>query len=432
MKRLSIAVLALIFVQPVFAQFKNIKLAELSGEVFPPAGPSIAINHKNPDNIVAGVEKDRAFYSKDGGASWFETKLQSPFGMGGYPTLISDSKGGMYFFHLSDLNGKGQTDDAWLDRIICQKSSDEGATWKSGEPFGYQPGKNQYRAWASVAFKKQDLYATWTQFDKYGATDTTLHSNIMFSLSDSDGKKWSKPVRLNQFSGDCALSDNTTTGAMTAVDVKGRIFATWAHAGSIYFDRSYDNGKTWLSHDLPITQQQGGWAMEIPGIKHGNGTPSFVIDNSPSRYHGSLYIVWADQRNGADDTDVWMIRSGNGGDNWSPPLRINKDERQGTHQFLPWVTVDQTTGYVYVVYYDRRNYDDTQTDVYLAYSADGGSSFGEAKISESPFTPDGNFSLEHINISAHKGVVAPIWTRSDNGKISVITSIIKDGDFQKK
>src|SRR6478609_7159437 len=131
MKRLGIAVLALIFAQPVFAQFKNIKLTELSGEVFPPAGPSIAINHKNPDNIVAGVEKDRAFYTKDGGASWFESKLESQFGMGGYPTVISDSKGGLFFFHLSDPNGKGKTDDSWSDRIICQKSGDEGATWKA-------------------------------------------------------------------------------------------------------------------------------------------------------------------------------------------------------------------------------------------------------------------------------------------------------------
>src|SRR5258707_11088133 len=33
-------------------------------------------------------------------------------------------------------------------------------------------------------------------------------------------------------------------------------------------------------------------------------------------------------------------------------------------QFLPWITVDQTNGSVYIVYYDRRSYDDLQTDVY--------------------------------------------------------------------
>ncbi len=442
MKRLLLSITLFIALHSATAQFKNIKLAEVNTEVYPPAGPSIAINRKNPDNIVAGVDKDRAIYTKDGGVTWSETKIRSQSGVSGYPALISDSKGELYYFHLTDPSGKGERDESWLDGIVCQKSSDEGVNWKSSESFGTNAGKDQYRVWPAVALKKQDLYATWTQFDKYGARDTSFHSNIMFSLSESEGKKWSDPMRINQLSGDCAMGANTTMGAMTAVDAKGRIFASWANKGAIYFDRSYDNGRTWLNNDLTIMQQTGGWAMDIPGLDHCNGLPVLVIDNSPSRYHGSLYLVWADQRNGQTDTDIWLMRSGNGGDNWTTPLRVNKDKpneqaalpagQQGKHQFMPWIAVDQTTGYVYVVYYDRRNYDDLQTDVYLAYSADGGSSFGEMKISESSFVPEPGFSPEHINIAAHKGEVTPIWTRLDNGKTSVMMCVIKDADFQKK
>ena len=89
------------------------------------------------------------------------------------------------------------------------------------------------------------------------------------------------------------------------------------------------------------------------------------------------------------------------------------------------LTIDQTTGYLYTLFYDRRNYSDSQTDVYLAVSKDGGITFENHKISESPFTPLSYvFFGDYINISAHQGVVRPIWTRYENGQLSVWTAII--------
>ena len=160
--------------------------------------------------------------------------------------------------------------------------------------------------------------------------------------------------------------------------------------------------------------------------------PVLMIDNSKGRLRNSLYLVWADQRNGTNDTDIWFMRSLNGGDMWTQPIRINQDG-PGKHQFLPWMSVDEGTGYLYVVYYDRRAYDDLQTDVYIAYSTDGGGTFKEKKISESPFVPtDSKFFGDYTNISAHNGVIAPIWTRMDNGKTSVYTAMIKDSDLFKE
>ena len=97
------------------------------------------------------------------------------------------------------------------------------------------------------------------------------------------------------------------------------------------------------------------------------------------------------------------------------------------------MAVDQTNGNVYIVYYDRRSYDDLQTDVYLAYSTDGGNTFVEKKISESPFVPEDSkpFST-YINIAAHAGIITPIWTRMDNGKTSVWMTVIKQEELLKK
>lgn len=416
---------------PLQAQFKNIKLAEQTEEGIPMVEPSITINQKDPKNIVAGYSLNRASYTFDEGETWTETTLQSPYGVYGDPALVSDSKGNIYFFHLSDPSGEGRSNEAWLDRIVNQKSDDGGKTWNEGESIGNNGTKDQDKPWPAVHPKQDHLYVTWTQFDKYGLEDPACQSNIMFSMSTNGGKKWSKAVQINQNPGDCIDSDNTTEGAVPAISYDGKIFVTWSNAGRIYMDRSYDEGKTWLRNDIPITEQKGGWDMKIPGLSRSNGMPVLVVDNSTSKYHGTLYIMWADQGNGENDTDIWFIRSTNKGDNWTAPMRVNKEEST-THQFLPWMAIDQTTGYIYIVYYDRRAYTDNQTDVYLAYSSDGGYSFDEVKISESPFTPtEDKFFGDYTNISAHKGIITPIWARMDNGKTSIWTAVIKQEDLIK-
>jgi hypothetical protein len=319
-------------------QFKNIKLAEQVDGVYPPLEPSIAINKKNPKNIVAGVVLDRAIYTNDGGATWAETKLESPYGVYGDPAVISDAKGDFYFFHLADPSKQGRSNDEWLDRIVCQKSTDGGKTWSTGASIGHNPPKDQDKEWPAVHPRKQYIYTTWTQFDKYGLEDPNCHSNIMFSKSTNAGKKWSTPVQINQNPGDCIDDDNTAEGAVPAVDMEGRVYVAWANQGNIYFDRSFDGGSTWLTNDLLIAKQEGGWSMDIPGIMRSNGMPVLMIDNSKGRLSGSLYLVWADQRNGTDDTDIWFMRSTNQGDMWTQPMRINQDG-PGKHQFFPWIAL---------------------------------------------------------------------------------------------
>jgi hypothetical protein len=96
------------------------------------------------------------------------------------------------------------------------------------------------------------------------------------------------------------------------------------------------------------------------------------------------------------------------------------------------MAVDPTTGYVYIVYYDRSAYDDAQTDVYIAYSVDSGASFKNVKISEKPFTPIADVPFgDYINISASEGIVTPVWTRMDDGKTSIWTAVINHADLEK-
>ncbi|HPQ22025.1 MAG TPA: glycosyl hydrolase, partial [Saprospiraceae bacterium] len=77
-------------------------------------------------------------------------------------------------------------------------------------------------------------------------------------------------------------------------------------------------------------------------------------------------------------------------------------------------------------FYDRRNHENIDTDVYLAYSTDGGDHFTNVKISETPFTPNPQiFFGDYNDISAYDGQIRPIWTRLDGFKLSVLTALIE-------
>lgn len=424
-RKISAICVLILLTKTSVAQFKNIKLDEKSERDYV-CEPTIAINPKNVNNIVAASVLNNIYVTHDGGATWKKQELQSPLGVYGDPALIADPSGNFHFFHLSDPTlGKGDYDSEKLDRIVAHTSADNGETWSEGVSIGLNHPKDQDKPWPAID-SKGNLYVTWTQFDKYGDKNPDCKSVVLLSES-RNGKKWSEPVVISQVSGDCVDEDNTVMGAMPA-PVDGKTFVAWAHKGEIFFDRSYD-GKMWLSNDIRVTDQVGGWDLKIPGHDRANGLPVFIADRSKTKTAGYLHIVWADQRKGTDNTDIWYVRSGNYGDNWTSPFKINSDDTK-THQYMPWMTVDQTNGFIYIVFYDRREHEDLQTDVYLAWSVDGGASFKNVKISESSFLPDEKeFFGDYTNISAHKGVITPIWTRMDEGKTSVWTTVIKQSDL---
>jgi hypothetical protein len=289
---------------------------------------------------------------------------------------------------------------------------------------GWIPGKQQDKEWASIDRSDNTIYATWTQFDEYGSNNPDDFSNILFSKSTDHGESWTEAVQINEVSGDCIDDDETTEGAVPAVGPNHEVYVAWAGPAGIVFDRSLDGGETWLENDIFIDPMPTGWAYDIPGIYRANGLPVTVCDTSGGPFHGNIYVNWSDQRNGPDDTDIWLARSEDGGDTWTPAIRVN-DDPPGKHQFFTWMALDQTNGNLYFVWYDRRNYDDTQTDVFMAMSTDGGATFTNFKISESPFVPISNvFFGDYTNVTAYDNVVRPIWARLHNGQLSVWTAIV--------
>jgi len=367
--------------------------------------PSICINPNNTNQIVAGSVINNYYRSSDEGVTWNGGILQSTWGVWGDPAITVDANGNYYYIHLADGTG-----GYWIDRIICNKSTDGGQTWNMGTYMGLNSYPHaQDKAWPVVNRTNNHIFVTWTQFDNYGSSSSSDSSIILFSKSIDYGATWSTPKRISRRAGDCVDSDNTDEGAVPAVGPDGQIYVTWAGPLGLMFNKSLDEGSTWVNANIFINSMPGGWNLTIPGIDRANGMPITCCDLSQGPYRGNIYINWADQKNGPTDTDIWFVKSTDGGNTWSDPKRVN-DDPPGKQQFFTWMAVDNVTGYIYIVFYDRRNYSDNETDVYLAVSTDAGQNFENIKLNQNPFTPNsGTFFGDYTNITAYNNIVRPIW-----------------------
>ena len=405
-----------------YAQYPNI-LIDGTGS---PEEVAIAINTLNPNILAGGANIDNFYRSTNGGNTWIESQLISNLlGVWGDPVVLFDSLGNLYYAHLSN-----PVSGWWIDRIVVQKSTNNGISWNDGVGIGQgnQP-QAQDKEWLAVDLTqspyRNNLYVTWTEFDDYGSSNPNDSSRIRFSKSTDQGITWSNAITISDVSGDCIDSDNTDEGAVPCVGPNGEIYVAWAGPLGLVFDKSLDGGNTWGS-DVFISDIPGGWDFDVSGIWRCNGLPITMCDISNSPYRGYIYVVWSDQRNGATNTDIFMARSTDGGTTWSSPIKVN-DDNTTRHQFFVWSTIDPSTGHLWFVFYDRRNTTGAETDVYVAKSTDGGETFENFKVSDSPFTPSSSvFFGDYTNIAAWNGKIYPIWMRLQSGQLSVWTVEITD------
>lgn len=391
---------------------------------------TIAINPVNAENVVAGSNLHYHYWSFTGGTTWSERVLTSSlYGVWGDPVLIFDKNAYAYYAHLSN-----PARPAFIDRIVVHRSINGGQTWDDGVGVGYTTDKNQDKEWLAADNSDSqyagNIYMSWTEFDLYGSSDPTDKSRIRFSRSEDLAETWSDPIVISDSEGDCIDGDNTMEGAVPAIDNNGNIYIAWAGPDGIYFDRSTDGGLSFGS-DAVIEEMPGGWDFDIPGISRCNGLPFTVCDNSDSEHSGNIYVLWSDQRNGLDNTDIFIIKSDDSGNTWTDPLKVNTDNTV-SHQFLPNICVDPVTGIIYVVYYDRSTTTGVETDVFMARSDDGGESFSSFRISKTSFSPVNSiFFGDYIDVDAYNGNIYAGWMRMDDEIMSVWCARILESELDR-
>jgi len=400
----------------LFAQHQNVIIGEPLGYAYP-AEASVIINPANTDEIMVVAMGNWYYTSIDGGYTWTDGTLQSTWGVQADPVALVDNNGQFYYLHLPDV----------IERVVCHRRDNISAPWSVESTVAYNGTHETDKEWATYDPVEDRIYLSWTYFDTWGSSNPLDSSCIYLSWTGDGGESWNEPVRISDQKGNAQGGNYSMHGSYPATGSNGEVYICWWGPDGLMFDRSLDQGITWLNEDINVTNQHVNWIYNIPGVQLGVSFPIIACDRSGGSNNGNIYICWADQRNGYNDTDVFMVKSEDGGLSWSIPTRIN-DDPPDRHQFFPFLTVDQVNGKVWLVFFDRRNHSDTNTDVYMAVSEDGGENFTNFEVSETPFVPYSTVWFGHyIGLAAEDDLVIPVWNRMDEGVSTVMGAIVNTG-----
>jgi hypothetical protein len=396
------------------AQHKNVEIGTL-GEG-KQSIPAVVISGKDAKFVTVKGAGKTFYLSSDHGATW-ESAMVDGFDQAESMSLLSNG---------STLHATYAMPHDNHFRVFTAQSKDNGKTWTT--PVSISPVANGEQKYPSSALDtKGNMYVTWTE--KITGTDGKCASVIMLSTS-SNGGKWSKPVRMSQAGGECEEDNKLVTGAVPAVGPDGKMFVSWCNYDKIYMDRSFGSNM-WLENDISVNTITPGWKQNVSGYSYVTSPPQLLVDQSKGNYHGCIYLTWADQKSGEGDTDVWFTRSNNHGDNWSSPIKLGTTTAQ-SEQYGPRMAIDQVTGYIFVLFYDRGEHEDDQTDVILAYTSESGGSFKTIKISESSFMADDKSGAGvYLDIAAHAGIIIPVWTRTQDGITSLWATTVRQDELIK-
>lgn len=371
---------------------------------------SIAVNHQNEGQILVASNIANLYLSADSGKSWTEKKLESSLGVAGDPTLFCDEQGIFYYAHLSKTPGKERPD--YFDRMVVQRSLDGGITWNDGVGVGFNGGKMQDKEWLAGDVLSGspfygNVYLSWTEFDVYKSADTSHRSRIRFAVSDDKGRTFSEPVVVSDETGDCMDGDNTLEGATVACGPNGEIYITWAGNGKLWFDVSYDGGKT-FGEDRLLAILHDGWTLDVSGIYRSNGMPFIACDVR----RGDLWITYADRDSG-QNSRVWVMHTKDG-NNWNVHLASSYDFGDA---FFPNLVLNPQTGQAAVVFYQEVNEKKLRVDMVVYESND----FASPKVTRVslPFSKPGKniFFGDYIDIDYFgEGFIAS-WTSFEKTRL---------------
>ncbi len=337
-------------------------------------------------------------YSTDGGASFTDAGVLKAAGGGqnlGDPALAVDRDGNFYFATLA-------IDERARSYVGVAKSTETKSKVTFGPPVliaGLDPDGFQDKELIAVdgtgGRHDGNVYVVWTEFPPFGA------SRILFSLSTDAGRRYSPPIQLS-------TSGSGVQAAMPAVALDGTLYVAWedrsgSTAGTIKLRRSADGGTSWGPEIIAarFTRMGDRAATSACGRPSLNGMirvsefPSIDVDRSSGRSRGHVYIAYAadpGRQARGDASDVFVVRSTDGGAHWSDPVDVvkggavsaNPDETTNDN-FLPVLGVSPG-GAVSVFFYDRRNDPENHSiDVYRALSIDGGKTWANERVTAESF-----------------------------------------------
>lgn len=352
-------------------------------------------------------------WTADGGETWQSDRVdfsnlpetQST----GDPVIVADSQGN---FYMGILAYSGSANG-----ILVSKSLDGGVSFDT--PVRLDNGGD--KEYLAVDLRNDNVYAVWEN------AGGSFNQAIYFSRTTNGGASWTPRKQISTNGG------GTNNGATPSVGPGGEIHVVWSNFGNtIWFQRSVDEGDTWLPSDRAIRTDVNIPPSPLNGGFRNPPIPSSATDATAGPFSGRIYVVWGDDRFG--DADILLVSSADGGQTWTEPIRVNDDViGNGADQFFPWVHVD-AQGHVQVVFLDRReDPENFLIGTYLATSTDGGLTFGpNIRVSDGIYGPTGfGFLGDYIGSSTGGGKIFPMWPDGRNGNPDVFSVGVDTADYDQ-
>jgi hypothetical protein len=428
------------------------------------AEPAIAVNPRNPDNLLGATmflgprtTLPGTFASFDGGKTWHDNgplPLPPHATYGDDVTVAFDAQG-KGFVSAMATNGQVRQDRG----VYIWRTDDGGRTFRAPvaamiHQFADHPG---IAAVTTAGVGGANVYASWVAQD---------HASVGFSRSTDGGRTFSAPRNISTPPGGVSVT-------ATAAGPAGAVYSVFEGA-RLGFNPPADsdfllpgNGGDWVStsHTIGAADAlRSGNAVQLTDdaqvevVCSGDFGRTFgqpvVLGSAPSMIavspqqdlstgpeittdprDGTVYGAYATYRRGSAHTDVVVAHSRDGGHTWSKPIRASAPAHTGDAiYFQPQVTVDDT-GTVDVTYFALSH---DRVSVVLARSTTEGASFGAYQtVSSRPFDPNlgmrgggtgGKDSLwwigDYQGLAAGGDLIHSFWNDTRTGRLQIFTAAV--------
>src|ERR1017187_7532341 len=254
--------------------------------------------------------------STDGGSTFQQQSLPETVAQNlGDPVVAFGPNGEIYYTSIAN--------DPWSVIVLCT-STNNATSWTCGEASGIYANAydTQEQSWMAVDTStskfRGTVYVVWTDvsqvYDNGG-------SFIFFPYTRDGGQTYSAPIALSATDGSFVVQ-TPTVSVGPAGDVWVSYFDGHYGGWGITVERSTDGGNTFP------TVASATLVSPLAGmLTGGNSVAAATFPATAVDKNGTFHLVYAAVSPGQslDRSDIFYVRSTNGGSTFSAPVRLNDD-----------------------------------------------------------------------------------------------------------